>query len=151
MPPHRLLQSSMWSPCGVYVESESPYGVLMYSSWSPHGVLMDSTWRIGVLENVKLHSHGLHEDSSWSLSKVLVESSWSPCGVHEDSTGTPCKRVGECKVLAFWAVFDLQDCSIHHTLSFAPNLKVPVWIRSECIPGNRLGYISKSLQGWVGC
>jgi hypothetical protein len=32
--------------------------------------------------------------------RVSLKSPWSPHGVHGDSMGTPCKHVGECKVLS---------------------------------------------------
>jgi hypothetical protein len=70
-----------------------PHRLLMESSWSLHGVFMNSSWRIGGWENVKL-------EFAWAPHIVSLKSPWSPHAVHGDSMGTPCKRVGECKVLA---------------------------------------------------
>src|SRR6267378_2825474 len=57
---------SMWSPCGVHVES-------IWNGWSPCGVYMEwmeSTW------------------SLYGMDGVHVESMWSPCGIHVESMWT---------------------------------------------------------------
>ena len=59
---------SMWSPCGVHVES-------IWNGWSPCGVYMEwmeSTW------------------SLYGMDGVHVESMWSPCGIHMESILIPC-------------------------------------------------------------
>ena len=70
-----MFESHLWQMLITfkYINSiETPCGVRK-SPLSPHGLLIDSKWRIGIVENVKLHSY--------------------------TSMKTPCKHVGDCKVL----------------------------------------------------
>ena len=92
---------SIWSPCGVLVESSwsprgSPRGVLMESMWSPSECMWSPR---GVL----VESSSVQVESSYVV-WVHVESSWSPHGVHEDSASTWSPRGvhvesgGKCKL-----------------------------------------------------